>query len=128
MNRTTTIEYEPAFAENNDITFILKHEMQYLDGKLEEILSTEVVGFYYGRPDEKATAQFIGKLKATFVEDEREVTEVIPQHKTLQQTLAACLYRLQATYTCEHEYMVAADLGDLLTTIEDVKYYMTTED
>jgi hypothetical protein len=67
MNRITTIEYEPAFAENNDITFILKHEMQYLNGKLEEILSTEVVGFYYGRPDEKATAQFIGKLKATFV-------------------------------------------------------------
>lgn len=139
MNQTTTIEYEPAFAENNDITFILKHE---------EILSTEVVGFYYGRPDEKATAQFIGKLKATFVEDEcggyfdtdgyhvtvptedgeREVTEVIPQHKTLQQTLAACLYRLQATYTCNHEYMDADDLGDLLTTIEDVKYYMTTED
>ena len=59
---------------------------------------------------------------------EREVTEVIPQHKTLQQTLAACLYRLQATYDCNHEVMDADDLGALLTTIEDVKYYMTTED
>ena len=55
---------------------------------------------------------------------EREVTEVIPQHKTLQQTLAACLYRLQATYDCNHEFMDADDLGDLLTTIEGVKYYM----
>ena len=59
---------------------------------------------------------------------EREVTEVIPQHKTLQQTLAACLVRLQATYECNHEVMDADDLGDLLTTIDDVKYYMTTED
>lgn len=59
---------------------------------------------------------------------EREVTEVIPQHKTLQQTLAACLYRLQSTYECNNEVMDADDLGDLLTTIEDVKYYMATED
>lgn len=58
---------------------------------------------------------------------ERKVTEVIPQHKTLQQTLAACLYRLQATYDCNHEVMDADDIGDLLTTIDDVKYYMTTE-
>lgn len=55
---------------------------------------------------------------------DREVTEVIPQHKTLQQTFAACLYRLQATYECNHEVMDADDIGELLTTIEDVKYYM----
>ncbi len=60
-------------------------------------------------------------------DDEKEITEKVPQHKTLQQTLAACLYRLQATYECNHEFMDADDLGDLLTTIEDVKYYMTTE-
>lgn len=57
-----------------------------------------------------------------------EMHEVIPQHKTLQQTLAACLYRLQATYMCNHEVMDAEDIGDLLTTIEDVKYYMASED
>lgn len=55
---------------------------------------------------------------------EREVTEVIPQHKTLQQTLAACLFRLQATYDCNHDVMDADDIGYLLATIEDVKYYM----
>ena len=57
-------------------------------------------------------------------DDEKEITEKVPQHKTLQQTLAACLYRLQATYDCNHEVMDADDIGDLLTTIEDVKYYM----
>ena len=57
-------------------------------------------------------------------DDEKEITEKVPQHKTLQQTLAACLFRLQATYECNHEVMDADDIGDLLTTIEDVKYYM----
>ena len=60
--------------------------------------------------------------------DEKEITEKVPQRKSLQQTLAACLYRLQATYDCNNEFMDADDLGDLLTTIDDVKYYMTTED
>lgn len=60
-------------------------------------------------------------------DDEKEITEKVPQHKTLQQTLAACLFRLQATYECNHEVMDADDIGDLLTTIDDVKYYMTTE-
>lgn len=61
-------------------------------------------------------------------DDEKEITEKVPQHKTLQQTLAACLFRLQTTYECNHEVMDADDIGDLLTTIEDAKYYMTTED
>lgn len=57
-------------------------------------------------------------------DDEKEITEKVPQHKPLQNTLAACLFRLQATYECNHEVMDADDIGDLLTTIEDVKYYM----
>ena len=31
-----------------------------------EIVSTEVKGFYYGEPDEKATKDFYGKRKAKF--------------------------------------------------------------
>ena len=58
----------------------------------------------------------------------RELSVKEPQRKSLQQTLAACLYRLQATYDCNNEFMDADDLSDLLTTIDDVKYYMTTED
>ena len=49
-------------------------------------------------------------------------------HNSLKDTLTACYCRLQATYDCNHEYMDADDLGELLTTIEDVKHYMTTED
>lgn len=48
-------------ARNDDITFIM--EDTYKDG---EIVSTEVKGFYYGEPDEEATKQFYGDLKATF--------------------------------------------------------------
>ena len=59
--------------------------------------------------------------------DEKEITEKVPQHKPLQNILAACLYRLQSMYDCNHEVMDADDIGDLLTTIDDVKYYMTTE-
>ena len=64
---------------------------------------------------------------------ERKVTEAIPQHKSLQQTLAACLHRLQSMYECNNEVMEVDDLNevmdaeDLLTTIEDVKYYMAIE-
>ena len=58
----------------------------------------------------------------------RELSVKEPQRKSLQQTLASCLYRLQATYDCNNEFMDADDLSDLLTTIDDVKYYMTTED
>lgn len=58
---------------------------------------------------------------------DREIFVKEPQRKSLQQTLAACLYRLQSTYECNSEVMDADDLGELLTTIDDVKYYMTTE-
>lgn len=59
---------------------------------------------------------------------DRELSVKEPQRKSLQQTLVACLDRLQATYDCNNEFMDADDLSDLLTTIDDVKYYMTTED
>ena len=58
---------------------------------------------------------------------ELELESELP-HNSLKDTLKACYDRLQATYMCNHEVMDADDLGDLLTTIEDVKYYMTTED
>ena len=49
-------------------------------------------------------------------------------HNSLKDTLISCYDRLQATYMCNHEVMDADDLGDLLTTMKDVQYYMTTED
>lgn len=50
-----------AYSEEQDLTFIMQENT--MSGKL---LSVEVVGFYYGRPDEQATKQYIGKLEATF--------------------------------------------------------------
>lgn len=49
------------YASKDDITFIM--EDTYKDGK---VILTEVKGFYYGEPEEEATKQFYGDLKATF--------------------------------------------------------------
>ena len=50
------------YAPDTDITFILKETCD----ENGDPISTEVVGFYYGQPDEKSTDYFIGKLKAEF--------------------------------------------------------------
>lgn len=55
---------------------------------------------------------------------EREVTEVIAQRASLQTTLAECYDRLQQMFDCNHEVMDADDLGALLTTMENLTYYM----
>lgn len=45
------------YAEHDDITFIMKKEGNTL----------EVIGFYFGEPDDEATKEFAGKgLKAAF--------------------------------------------------------------
>lgn len=51
-----------AVYSENDMTFIMKET--YDDDN--ELISTECVGWYYGEPDEKSTATFIGKLKAEY--------------------------------------------------------------
>lgn len=51
-----------AYAAETDMTFIMK-EMLDSDG---EVKSTEVIGWYYGGPDEEDTKNFIGKLKAEY--------------------------------------------------------------
>lgn len=54
-------EIYTAYAPENDMTFILKDTM--LDG---EPIATEVIGFYYGEPDDELTAQFSGCLNAQY--------------------------------------------------------------
>lgn len=54
-------EIYTTYAPDTDITFIM---CDTYDG--EDIKSTEVVGFYYGVPDEKLTEMYIGKVKATY--------------------------------------------------------------
>ena len=60
MTRIDTV-IEAAYSEETDMTFIL--EEVYTD---DEIKSTEIKGFYYGRPNEKDTKQFYGSLKAEY--------------------------------------------------------------
>ena len=56
-----TINIESYYSPNADITFIMK-ETSNENGPV----STEVVGFYFGEPDEESTKRFVGKLKAEF--------------------------------------------------------------
>lgn len=49
------------YAPSADITYIM---CDTYEG--EEIKSTEVVGWYYGEPDEESTKFYIGKLTATY--------------------------------------------------------------
>lgn len=52
---------EAAYSEEYDITTILE-VCEFGD----KILSTEVVGFYEGKPNSEATAKYYGKLKAEY--------------------------------------------------------------
>lgn len=49
------------YSNTEDITFILEDTELY-----GNVISTEVKGFYFGEPDEKATEQYYGSLKAEF--------------------------------------------------------------
>lgn len=62
-NIPTTTKIYTTYAEDSDMTFILKDCTEIKNGKLT-LISTEVVGFYYGESDEEATKRYIGKLKA----------------------------------------------------------------
>lgn len=51
------------YSESGDMTFILKEEYNEEGNPI----TTEVVGFYYGAPNEKDTEYYTGKLKAVYV-------------------------------------------------------------
>ena len=55
-------EIYTAYAEYNDMTFILRDTLND-DGTPYR---TEVIGFYYGEPDEENTRQFMGDLIAEY--------------------------------------------------------------
>ena len=55
-------EIYTAYAEHNDMTFILKDTFDD-DGNP---CRTEVIGFYYGEPDEGCTRQYMGDLIAEY--------------------------------------------------------------
>ena len=55
-------EIRTVYSASEDMTFILR-ETTSMDG---EPISTEVVGFYYGAPNEWDTLFYTGSLKATY--------------------------------------------------------------
>lgn len=53
-----------AYSAAADITTILLDK--YTNKECTELISTEVIGFYYGAPDDKDTEQYSNSLKAEF--------------------------------------------------------------
>lgn len=54
-------EIYTCYAPSADMTFIMEDTY-----KGENCISTEVKGFYFGKPDNEATKQFYGDLKAEY--------------------------------------------------------------
>jgi len=57
----TTTNIHQGYSGELDITTIFEDTLI-----AESIISTEVKGFYYGRPDTEGMESYYGKLKATF--------------------------------------------------------------
>lgn len=55
-------EIQTAYSKEADTTFILR-EITSMEG---DPVSTEVVGFYYGAPNDWDTRNYIGHLKAEY--------------------------------------------------------------
>lgn len=55
-------EIYTCYSPDTDITFI----MEDIYNKNNELISTEVKGFYYGETTEENTKEFYGKLKADY--------------------------------------------------------------
>lgn len=53
-----------AYNRENDVTTIFKS--RYLDKEYHEVVCTELVGFYYGEPNEEDTKNYYGELKAIY--------------------------------------------------------------
>jgi len=50
------------YSESSDMTFIMQDILE----NTTKLISTEVIGFYYGKPDINSTEQYIGSLKAKY--------------------------------------------------------------
>lgn len=54
-------EVYTAYAQNNDMTFIMQDTYEG-----DEVKTTECIGWYYGAPSDEDTKTFSGKLKAEY--------------------------------------------------------------
>lgn len=51
------------YSSGSDMTFIMQDTVEK---KTQNIIQTEVIGFYFGEPDKESTKQYIGSLKAEY--------------------------------------------------------------
>lgn len=63
MKIKSVSEIRTVYSASEDMTFILK-EVTSANG---DPISTEVVGFYYGEPNDEDIANYTGKLKAEYL-------------------------------------------------------------
>lgn len=56
------VEIYEAYAPDNDMTFVMKDEL----AENGQVIATECIGWYYGRPNKEDTDFFYGKLRAEF--------------------------------------------------------------
>ena len=56
-------EIEEIYETSSDITFIME---RIYNGETEDLISSEVKGFYHGSPDRENTRKYYGKLKAEY--------------------------------------------------------------
>lgn len=58
------------YSSGSDMTFIMQDTLQK---DTQDIISIEVIGFYFGEPDEELTKQYIGNLKAVYTDGGHEI-------------------------------------------------------
>lgn len=55
------VQYCATYAPDSDITFIVEDTMVN-----NECIQTQVVGFYYGKPDEELTKKYYGRTRVEY--------------------------------------------------------------
>ena len=110
MDKNIQSEIYPVYQKNYDMTFIMERVMSTLTG---ECISEEVVGFYYGEPDEQSTHQFYGDRKAVFIYDvyDHDMTKM-KSGKTRNRRYLAHVY-IQTS-----EPLVPETLANMLSSFE----------
>ena len=56
-----------AYSDEADVTTIFLS--RYKDAERTQLMSTRVIGFYHGEPNDKDTEAFVGSLEANYMED-----------------------------------------------------------
>lgn len=104
-NESTIEKIFTGYCPEHDMTFILKDTIT--NGKE---VSTEVIGFYFGGPDEQLTKRFTGKLKAEYNMEAAEAFMTVKQ-----------LLSLLATDNCQIDFYDSTHQIEEMLTERDLR-------